>query len=121
MHYTVTRTYEFAAAHSLPAMPEGHKCRDLHGHTYRMDVTVKGNPDDFTGLFIDFYELDRVVEHFVLKDILDHTHLNHVEGLENPTTENLCLWVWKALKRVLPGLEEISISEDSFSRVTLKR
>ena len=101
-------------------MPEGHKCRDMHGHTYRMDVTIKGQVDEFKGLFIDFYEIDEKVQAFALKDILDHTVLNNIQGLENPTTENLCVWVYRVLKRVLPGLCRISISEDSCSRVTVE-
>lgn len=116
--YTVTRNYELSCAHHLPMMPEGHKCRRPHGHNYRIEITVAGKPDPEKGLFIDFYDLDEIVRACII-DPIDHRNLNEIPGLEDPTTERLCLWVWQHLALHLPGLHRIRVSEDRFSSVEL--
>jgi 6-pyruvoyltetrahydropterin/6-carboxytetrahydropterin synthase len=87
------RTFE--AAHSLPFMPEGHKCRRLHGHSYWVTVEIDGYPDD-NGLMVDYGEIAKIV------DELDHRHLNEIAGLEKPTTENVVGWI-RARVEALPG------------------
>ncbi|AGK58017.1 hypothetical protein HYPDE_31713 [Hyphomicrobium denitrificans 1NES1] len=86
----VTATYSFEAAHFLPKVPEGHKCRRLHGHNYRVDVTVAGGLDA-RGFVLDYAELDAVVQPII--DELDHRCLNDIPGLDNPTSEILALWL----------------------------
>ena len=86
----VTATYSFEAAHFLPKVPEGHKCRRLHGHNYRVDVSVTGGLDA-RGFVLDYAELDALVQPII--DEIDHRCLNDIPGLDNPTSEILALWL----------------------------
>lgn len=95
----VTAQYSFEAAHFLPNVPDGHKCRRLHGHNYRIDVSVSG-PLDGRGFVIDYAELDAVAQPIV--DSLDHRCLNDIPGLENPTSEVLALWLRDRIVAALP-------------------
>jgi len=90
--------FGFEAAHLLPNMPEGHKCARLHGHSYRVEVHVSGEPDATTGMVVDFAELKRACE--PVRERLDHRYLNEVEGLENPTAEILAGWIWDRIEGV---------------------
>ena len=85
----IGRTYSFEAAHHLPLLPEGHRCRNLHGHNYRVSIVVRGTPDG-RGFVKDFAEVDLVVR--PLLEQLDHRLLNDVQGLENPTAEIIAAW-----------------------------
>src|SRR5438046_10421894 len=80
----IGRTYRFESAHHLPLLPEGHKCKNIHGHNYRIDVVVRG-PLDGRGFVKDFAELD--AEIVPLIKILDHQLLNALEGVENQTAK----------------------------------
>ena len=85
----IGRTYRFESAHYLPLVPEGHKCRNLHGHNYRVEIVVRGKLDK-RGFVKDFAEID--AEIMPLIKSLDHRLLNEVEGLENPTAEIIASW-----------------------------
>jgi 6-pyruvoyltetrahydropterin/6-carboxytetrahydropterin synthase len=85
----IGRTYRFESAHFLPKVPDGHKCRNLHGHNYRVDVVVQGALDA-RGFVKDFSEVDAIVAPLLLQ--VDHRLLNEVEGLENPTAEIIARW-----------------------------
>lgn len=111
---TSTRTaifkeFTFEAAHRLPFVPEGHKCARLHGHSFRLEVHVEGDVDPATGWIIDFADIKEAFE--PLHKILDHNYLNEVDGLENPTSENLAVWIWNRLQPTLPGLSRIVVRE----------
>lgn len=84
---TISRTYDFEAAHRLPNVPDGHKCGRMHGHHYELTVEVSGNIDVGTGWFADFANIDAVVKPVVAS--LDHTYLN--DAVPNPTAENLVI------------------------------
>lgn len=90
MIITLAKHFTFDAAHCLPLLPEGHKCRRMHGHTYGVDVQLCGVPDATTGILIDFDDIARIWA--PLHVALDHRVLNDVPGLECPTTENLVAW-----------------------------
>src|SRR5690242_2400748 len=92
MKVDLVREYRFEAAHLLPHVPDGHKCRRLHGHSFRFELTISGPVDPHTGWFIDYGVLDDIVE--PLRQELDHYYLNDVPGLENPTSELLARWLW---------------------------
>lgn len=83
------RTYRFEAAHQLPLLPEGHRCRRLHGHNYRVDIETAGELDA-RGFVMDFAELDALVEPLIAQ--VDHRLLNDIAGLENPTAEIIAQW-----------------------------
>jgi 6-pyruvoyltetrahydropterin/6-carboxytetrahydropterin synthase len=89
MTFSIMRTYRFEAAHFLPLVPDTHKCKRVHGHNYRIDVTVSG-PLDERGFVLDFFELDAKVSPLV--EQLDHRCLNEIEGIENPTAEIIAKW-----------------------------
>ena len=102
--------FRFEAAHRLPKVPEGHKCARLHGHSYRVRITIEGDVDPETGWIIDFDDIKTAFD--PLLDQLDHHYLNEVAGLENPTSETLCHWIWQRLKPHLAELTEVEISEE---------
>lgn len=114
MRCRLERDYAFESAHHLPKVPEGHKCRRLHGHSYRLTIVVEGEVDADTGWLMDFAEMDEHVDPLVRK--LDHCTLNDIDGLENPTCEVLAGWLWERLAPRLPGLVEIVVSETRESR-----
>ena len=86
---TIGRSYRFESAHFLPKVPEGHRCRNLHGHNYRVEIVAEGALDA-SGFVKDFTELD--VEVAPLTAQLDHKLLNEIPGLENPTAEIIAKW-----------------------------
>lgn len=111
MHVTLVKEYRFEAAHWLPHVPPGHKCARLHGHSFRLEIEVHGPVDPHTGWLIDFGVLDEHVGPLVGR--LDHRCLNEIEGLENPTSEVLAVWLFRALRPALPQLVSVTIYETS--------
>lgn len=105
----IFKEFRFEAAHRLPNVPEGHKCARLHGHSYRVEVHVRGKVGERSGWIMDFGDIKQAWT--PLHQRLDHYFLNEVEGLENPTSENLARWIWQRLLPTLPGLERIVIRE----------
>jgi 6-pyruvoyltetrahydropterin/6-carboxytetrahydropterin synthase len=103
------RVFQIEAAHRLPNVPEGHKCARLHGHSFRIEIHISGPVDPHTGWVMDFADLRRAFQ--PLFDRLDHRCLNDIEGLENPTSENLARWIWPRLKPELPELSKIVVQE----------
>ena len=109
MKVRLTKTFRFEAAHVLPTFPDGHKCRRLHGHSFRIDVIVEGDVDAQRGYLIDFGDIKHVVDPIVRR--LDHYYLNDIAGLENSTSENLSRWLWDQIKPSLPLLAGIVVHE----------
>lgn len=105
----IYKEFRIEAAHLLPNVPEGHKCRRLHGHSFCIGVHVQGVPDPRLGWIMDFADIASAVS--PLFEQLDHRCLNDIVGLENPTSENLARWIWVRLKPVLPGLAAIHVGE----------
>ena len=109
MHVRLSKSFHFEAAHDLPTFPDGHKCRRLHGHSFRFDVIVEGEVDPAKGYLIDYGDIKLAAEPIVKR--LDHYYLNEIEGLSNPTSEVLAKWLWERLKPVLPLLSGIVVHE----------
>lgn len=109
MRVRLTKTFRFEAAHELPTFPPGHKCRRLHGHSFRFDVVVEGEVDPARGYLVDYGDIKRAAEPLVQQ--LDHFYLNDIEGLENPTAENLAKWIWDRIKPDMPLLATINVYE----------
>ncbi len=112
----IWKEFTFDAAHRLPNVPEGHKCRRLHGHTYTVRVYVRGEPDESVGWILDFADIKEAFD--PIRNRLDHYYLNEIEGLENPTAEVLSRWIWQRLAPRLPGLSRIEIQETCTSGCT---
>lgn len=110
----IEKEFIFDAAHFLPLVAQDHKCRRLHGHTYRVTIGVEGEPDS-RGWIIDFAEISAVVKP-ILKQI-DHNLLNAVRGLENPTAENIARWIFQQVKPQLPIMNFVIVQEGAGSRV----
>jgi 6-pyruvoyltetrahydropterin/6-carboxytetrahydropterin synthase len=105
----IWKEFSFEAAHLLPNVPDGHKCKRLHGHSYRVRVCVEGEADSELGWIVDFAQIKEACD--PIRRRLDHYYLNEIEGLENPTSEVLAEWIWRRLKPVLPILSRIEVSE----------
>lgn len=109
----IYKEFKFDAAHHLPMAEEGHKCRNLHGHTYKVAIYIKGKVDKEKGWVIDYGEIKKAFAP-VLNE-LDHAYLNNIPGLENPTAENLAIWIWDILIPRLPALSKIVVNETDTS------
>ena len=105
----IFKVFTLEAAHRLPQVPPGHKCARLHGHSFRIELQVSGAPDPALGWVMDFADIKRVFQ--PIYDQLDHHYLNDIPGLENPTSEQLAIWIWDRLKPVLPMLSELVVHE----------
>ena len=97
------------SAHRLPRVPADHKCARLHGHSFLIEVWVTGEPGADTGWVIDYADVAAAIQ--PVHEALDHRYLNDVEGLENPTSENLARWIWARVAPALPGLSKIVVRE----------
>jgi len=105
----IFKTFQIEAAHRLPNVPAAHKCARLHGHSFRIEVHVEGEPGADTGWVMDFADVKAAFA--PLFERLDHRYLNEVPGLENPTSENLARWIWRELKPALPLLSKLVVHE----------
>ena len=117
MRTELTKTFTLESAHRLPNVPPGHKCARLHGHSFRVTLHVSGPVDPHLGWVIDFAEVSRAFA--PLHELLDHRYLNEVEGLSNPTSENLARFILERV--VLPGakLSAVTIAETCTSSCTV--
>lgn len=110
----LVREFSFEAAHRLPNAPPGHKCTRLHGHSFHVELVCEGEVEPETGWLVDFAEIKKVFEPVL--DQLDHRYLNDVEGLENPTAENIARWIWIRLKPRLDVLSQVNLAETCSAR-----
>lgn len=105
----IFKVFAIEAAHCLPNVPQGHKCRRLHGHSFRVEIRLSGPVGAQSGWVQDFADLASAFQPIHAR--LDHHYLNDIDGLENPTSENLARWIWRELKPVLPLLSEVVVHE----------
>jgi 6-pyruvoyltetrahydropterin/6-carboxytetrahydropterin synthase len=105
----IFKEFTFEAAHRLPNVPEDHKCHRLHGHSFRVEIHVRGPVEERLGWVMDFSDIKRAFKPFY--EQLDHHYLNEVPGLENPTSENLARWIWERVAPALPGLARVVVRE----------
>lgn len=105
----IYKDFTFDSAHYLPNLPEDHKCRRMHGHTYHIRVTISGPVKDPEGWVLDFADIKEAFE--PLRERLDHRVLNDIKGLENPTSEILSEWIWDRLIDELPYLSSVEVKE----------
>ena len=105
----IFKEFTFEAAHRLPNVPAGHKCGRLHGHSFRVELWVRGAVGERTGWVMDFGDVKEAFAPLYAR--LDHNYLNEIEGLENPTSEVLAPWIWKHLRPRLPQLSKVVVRE----------
>jgi 6-pyruvoyltetrahydropterin/6-carboxytetrahydropterin synthase len=114
----LTKEYRFEAAHHLPRVPSSHKCARVHGHSYKVELSVRGAVDPTTGWLIDFGVIDDAWHELHLR--FDHHNLNEIPGLENSTCENIAVYVWQALRPRIPPLSAVTVWETFDSRCTYR-
>ncbi|MBU2914007.1 6-carboxytetrahydropterin synthase QueD [Reichenbachiella agariperforans] len=111
----IFKKFAFDSAHFLPNVPEGHKCKNIHGHTYHLTVFLEGDLDEDFQWVMDFKDLKDVVKPVI--DRLDHNMINDIPGLENPTAERITVWIWDQIKPHLPLLSKLELNETPTSGV----
>lgn len=116
--HEIFKEFTFEAAHRLPNLPADHKCSRLHGHSYRVILTVQGPLDADRGWVQDFGDLKDAWK--PVEAQLDHYYLNDIPGLENPTSEVLAEWIWKRVTQPLPGLSAVTVRETCTSGCTYR-
>ena len=114
MQVRLVKSFGFEAAHWLPTFPQEHKCRRMHGHSFRVDVVVQGEVESAKGYLVDYGEIKAAIE--PIRQQLDHYCLNEIDGLENPTSEMLAKWIWDRLRPSLPSLAQIVVHETCSAR-----
>lgn len=105
----IFKQFTFDAAHFLPHVPDGHKCKNIHGHTYKLTVFFKDELHEHLGWVCDFADVKKIIKPVI--ELVDHKLINQLPGLENPTCEVLTIWFWKQIKPLLPTLHKIELYE----------
>lgn len=106
--FEITKAATFDAAHYLAEGPDHRPYRNLHGHSFRVEATVRGQPQEPVGWVADLADLERALKGVAAE--LDHGLLNDKPGLERPTLEHLCLYFAERLQPAFPGLSRIVVS-----------
>lgn len=99
---SISKTYTFDAAHHLPNLPDGHKCKRIHGHTYEVEVTLRAPIDQSTGFILDYADLDRCVKPLI--DAFDHQDLN-LWFPQGPTAERLAIDLHERITAELAAIQ----------------
>ena len=108
----VFKEFTFEAAHHLAVnVADGHRYSRLHGHSFQVQVSLKGEADEKKNWVCDFDEIAQRIDE--LRSELDHHYLNEIVGLEVPTLENISRWIWNRLDNQLPGLDRIVVRRGS--------
>ena len=105
----VYKKFNIESARSLPNLPKTHPCHKIHGHSFKIIISVEGEIDQESGFVIDFQVIENAFQ--PIKTMLDHTYLNEIKGLSNPSSENICIWIWDRLDSSLPNIYKIEIKE----------
>jgi 6-pyruvoyltetrahydropterin/6-carboxytetrahydropterin synthase len=105
----IIKSFTFESAHLLPNVPTGHKCARLHGHSFGVTLRLSGPVGAETGWVRDFADIKEAFRPIL--DSLDHRYLNDIPGLENPTSENLAIWIWDRVFPALPELVAVEVRE----------
>jgi 6-pyruvoyltetrahydropterin/6-carboxytetrahydropterin synthase len=109
----VFKSFGIESAHMLPNVPADHQCARVHGHSFAIELWVSGFVGGRSGWVIDFADIGAAFA--PLRDQLDHRLLNEIEGLQNPTSENLAIWIWDRVSTGLRGLSKVVVRETATS------
>jgi 6-pyruvoyltetrahydropterin/6-carboxytetrahydropterin synthase len=111
MKFELKQQFQVESARFLPNLPKDHPCSRLHGHSFKIILTMVGEQDPHLGWVRDYHEIEKLMKPILT--LLDHHNLNEIPGLENPTSESLSYWIYEKLKATLPELKKVSIQETS--------
>ncbi len=123
-HTHIWRRYRFEAAHQLPNVPPGHKCGQMHGHGFEVVIHANQNLAEDDPMGFDYDEIDKLwfpqkdeEKDTSLHSMLNYKCLNDIDGLRNPTSENIAAWIWEKLKndRDFKQLSWVSVYETKSS------
>lgn len=115
--YELTKEFRFDAAHTLERDINAEGSRRIHGHSYRAEVTLRGEPDPISGMIIDTSRLELLLKE--AHEALDHRFLDEINDLGPGTMENLCAYIWRKLRPEIPSLHSVAVLRDStHDRVT---
>lgn len=117
MTATISKSFRFEAAHSLPYLPAGHKCRNEHGHSYRVVVFVTGEIDEKLGWVVDYADIKAAATPWI--NLLDHTNINRL--VSPSTAENIAVYLMEKLAPTLPLLSAIEVYETPTTCVRIER
>jgi 6-pyruvoyltetrahydropterin/6-carboxytetrahydropterin synthase len=108
--WELTKSFRFEAAHALPGTTLGAASEEIHGHSFRAEVTVRGRPDPASGMVLDLGRFERSLAD--VQKLLDHKMLNRVDALGPPTLENLSRFIWERVQDTGP-IARVSVHRDS--------
>jgi 6-pyruvoyltetrahydropterin/6-carboxytetrahydropterin synthase len=111
MIYELSKEFRFDAAHTLSRKVDVEPSLRIHGHSYRAEVVLRGQPDPSTGMLMDLGLFERSLEE--ARDGLDHRFLDEINDLGPATMENLAAWIWRKVKPVCPNLWRVTVRRDS--------
>ena len=119
MPMEITRSAWFEAAHYLHVCKQGQGYQQLHGHSFKVDISLRGVPEGENGWVEDLAAIGGALE--TIRDQLDHACLNEIPGLETPSLEHLCAWIAARLAPRFSNLATIRVSRPSLSESCLLR
>lgn len=108
-NFEIKVQYRIEAARRLQHLPDSHPCSRLHGHSFVITLTLYGPWNEEQAWMRDYHDLEMVVRPILAP--LDHAYLNDISGLEKPTSENLCLYLYGKIKPLLPELQKVTVAE----------
>ncbi len=109
--HELCKIFRFDAAHTLTRDVDTQSSRRIHGHSYRAEVAVRGQPDPDSGMLLDLGLLEQALG--AARDRLDHHFLDELDGLGPATLENLAVWIWRQIEPQCPGLWRVTVARDS--------
>ncbi len=112
--FEITKSFAFEAAHFQPHAPAGHPNARVHGHSFVAEVTLTGTPDPLHGMIRNLDDVEAGISG--VRDDLDHHLLNEIPGLERPTMETLCRWIFDRLKPGLPEIVAVTVRRPSLGQ-----
>jgi 6-pyruvoyltetrahydropterin/6-carboxytetrahydropterin synthase len=111
--WELTKSFTFEAAHAISGTTLGAAADEIHGHSFRAEVTIRGVPDPATGMILDLGVFERALAD--VQRTLDHKMLNKIAGLGPPTLENLARYIWERLEST-GKLARVTVHRDSLQQ-----
>lgn len=109
MKIELKQQFQIESARHLPHLDNTHPCSQIHGHSFVIWLTFHGPIKQPQGWLIDYNDIQQKVNPIIKQ--IDHKLLNNISGLENPTTENLCIWLFEKIQKLLPEITRVTIKE----------